>query len=185
MEQEIVRLDPAEIAAERIRFRYWEYDDLDFVFRMNSDREVMRFFPAVMTKEESRVFIERVRDRYEEDPFSWYAAELKSTGEVIGMLGLAVPRFQADFTPCTEVGWRLIPRFWGMGLATEGARALIRAAFDVAGSESVYSFTACVNKPSEKVMIRSGMTKVGEFDHPKIMDDSVLKRHVLYRIDKR
>jgi RimJ/RimL family protein N-acetyltransferase len=50
------------------------------------------------------------------------------------------------------------------------------------GIERLYSFTAEVNKPSERVMQKIGMEKLGEFDHPKLTAGSTLCRHVLYGI---
>jgi RimJ/RimL family protein N-acetyltransferase len=49
---------------------------------------------------------------------------------IIGFIGLAIPSFQAVFTPCVEIGWRLSAPHWGKGLATEGARTVVRQAFD-------------------------------------------------------
>ena len=52
-----------------------------------------------------------------------------------------------------------------------------------AGIERLFSFTAKINAPSERVMQKVGMEKAGEFNHPKLSDDSPLCIHVLYKID--
>ena len=109
-----------------------------------------------------------------------YAVELKHSGSLIGLLGFHWADFEADFTPCVEIGWRLVPEAWGYGYATDGARACLKHGFARFGFDRVYSFTACVNFPSQAVMQRVGMRKIAEFNHPKVAPDSILYPHVLY-----
>ena len=157
--------------SERLAFRAWGERDWPFFAAMNANPRVMRFFPAVMTEEESRAMWNRLRAELDEKGYGVYAVELKSSGSLIGLLGFHWADFKADFTPCVEIGWRLVAEAWGHGYATEGARACL---------ERVYSFTVCVNLPSQAVMQRAGMRKTAEFNHPKVAPDSVLYPHVLY-----
>lgn len=78
-----------------------------------------------------------------------------------------------------EIGWRLAADYHNQGYATEGALAVLYMAHEL-GIERVYSFTAKVNLPSERVMQKIGMVKAGEFDHPRLAIDSPLRTHVLY-----
>jgi RimJ/RimL family protein N-acetyltransferase len=48
--------------------------------------------------------------------FGLCAAQLRETGELAGSIGLPIPAFEAHFTPCVEIGWRLAARFWNRGL---------------------------------------------------------------------
>ena len=72
-----------------------------------------------------------------------------------------------------------VMRFFPAGM-TEGATACLEHGFARLGLDRVYSFTACVNLPSQAVMQRAGMRKTAEFNHPKVAPDSVLYPHVLY-----
>ena len=109
---------------------------------------------------------------------------MKSTGEFIGYVGLAVPGFEAHFTPCVEIGWRLATPYWNLGLATEGARAVLDYAFSTVGLNEVVSFTVPANVRSRRVMEKLGLTHnpSDDFDHPRLPPDHPLRRHVLYRI---
>lgn len=107
---------------------------------------------------------------------------LKSTGHFIGYVGLHEIGFDAEFTPGVEIGWRLAADYHNKGYATEAAKEVLRLA-KIKGIERLFSFTADINKPSERVMQKIGMEKVGEFDHPKLSAESPLCRHILYRID--
>jgi RimJ/RimL family protein N-acetyltransferase len=99
-----------------------------------------------------------------------------------GFVGLAVPGFEAHFTPCVEIGWRLAAEHWGRGYAPEAARATLDFAFGEAGLEEVVSFAVPENVRSRRVMEQIGMTRrpADDFDHPNAPDG--LRRHVLYRI---
>lgn len=106
-----------------------------------------------------------------------YAVEIKATGEFIGYVGLHEIGFEADFTPGIEIGWRLAADYHNHGYATEAAKAALTLAKD-SGIRRLYSFTAKINIPSERVM-----QKIKEFAHPKLPSHSPLRTHVLYSID--
>lgn len=94
-----------------------------------------------------------------------------------------VPTFEAHFTPCVEIGWRLARDVWGQGYATEAARAVLDHAFAALALDEVVSLTVLANLPSRAVMERIGMTRspADDFDHPRLPPGHVLRRHVLYR----
>jgi ribosomal-protein-alanine N-acetyltransferase len=96
---------------------------------------------------------------------------------------LAVPGFEAHFTPAVEVGWRLARSAWGKGYATEAARAALTFGFEQVGLEEIVAFTAVGNQRSRAVMERLGMSHApaDDFDHPGIPAGHPLRRHVLYR----
>jgi RimJ/RimL family protein N-acetyltransferase len=101
-----------------------------------------------------------------------------------GFIGLSVPSFEAEFTPCVEVGWRLAADCWGAGYATEGAQAAIAFGFDALILSEIVSFTVPGNLRSRRVMERLGMSRspTDDFDHPSLPLGHPLRRHVLYRL---
>lgn len=150
---------------------------------MNADPQVMRYFPSTLTVEESDALLERIGLHFERHGFGLWAVDDKATGEFAGYIGLAVPSFEADFTPCVEIGWRLSAQFWNRGLATEGAASVLRFAFEILRLEEVVSFTTATKLPSRRVMEKLGMVHdpSADFDHPRIPDGHPLRRQVLYR----
>lgn len=171
------------IETPRLILRRWKPEDAAPFAAMNADPEVMRHFPSVLTREESDAGITRNNARFDRDGFGFWAAELRATSEFIGFIGLAVPSFEARFTPCVEVGWRLTARFWNQGLATEGARASLRYGFDALRLDEIVAFTTPGNAASRRVMEKCGMTHDprDDFDHPRLAEGHPLCRHVLYR----
>ena len=170
------------ISTERLGLRRWIDSDANPCIEMNKDKEVMKFFPKAQTAEETLAMIERIRSRFEENDFGFYAVEKKSTREFIGLTGFGIPNFESFFTPCIEIGWRFKKEEWGRGYATEAANACIEYGFNILAFDKLVSFTSTLNINSEKVMKRIGMNKIGEFNHPLIETDNRLCRHVLYQI---
>jgi RimJ/RimL family protein N-acetyltransferase len=107
-----------------------------------------------------------------------------SRSEFIGFVGLAVvSRFEAHFTPCVEIGWRLAREHWGRGYATEAARAALEFGFRDLALKEIVSFTVPANLRSRAVMERIGMTRSpdDDYEHPLLPEGHPLRRHVLYR----
>ena len=175
---------PMDIETARLLLRNWRTEDFEPFARMNQDPLVMRVFPATLPTEESREKAERSARVLAEQGWGCWAVELKAEAAFIGFIALAEPSFEAHFTPCVEIGWRLANEYWGRGLAPEGARAVLDLAFDRLGLEEVVSFTSATNAPSRRVMEKLGMSRdpADDFDHPRIPPDHLLCRHVLYRI---
>jgi RimJ/RimL family protein N-acetyltransferase len=165
-----------ELRTERLLLRRWRESDREPFAALNADPEVMRYFPAPLSREESDAFVDRVEARFEESGFGLWA--LERDGEFLGYTGLA-PAEGLPFSPALEVGWRLTRRAWGHGYATEAARAALAVGLEVA--DSVVSFTAVTNERSWRVMERLGMRREGTFEHPRVPVGSPLRPHYLYR----
>ncbi len=170
------------IETDRLILRSWKSDDLPLFVAMNKDARVMRYFPATLTDEQTESFYNRIQSEFERNGWGLYAVELKSSGMFIGYVGLHEIGFDADFTPGVEIGWRLAADYHNQGLATEAAKEVLKMAKQK-GLQRLYSFTAKQNTPSERVMQKIDMIKVGEFEHPNLSADSPLITHVLYQID--
>jgi RimJ/RimL family protein N-acetyltransferase len=110
--------------------------------------------------------------------------EIPGITRFAGFIGLAIPRFEAHFTPCIEIGWRLDAEHWNRGYATEGARAALEFGFVSLQVDEIVSFTATGNLRSRRVMEKIGMTRSpsDDFDHPALPEGHPLRRHVLYRL---
>lgn len=170
------------IITERLIIRHWKDDDSEPFIEMNSDPQVMKYFPDIMSKEQTFQFVSRITQHFEEHGYGLFAVQEKACGEFIGFIGFSHPRFESYFTPCVEIGWRLCAKYWGKGLATEGARACLEYGFTTLNFDKVYSFTAVPNIPSVNVMKKIGLKHIGEFNHPMLNEESWLSRHLLYCI---
>lgn len=172
------------IETRRLILRGWEPRDREPFARLNSDPRVMEFMPHRLSPSESDLLVNRIEDHFRRHGFGLYAAELRQGQLFIGYIGLSVPGFKARFTPCVEIGWRISADQWGRGLATEGAKAVVRHAFEFLELEDLVSFTVPANVRSTRVMEKIGMTHnpPDDFDHPDLPEGHPLRRHVLYRL---
>jgi ribosomal-protein-alanine N-acetyltransferase len=170
------------LTTPRLRLRPWRESDLAPFAAMNADPLVMEHFPAVQAREESDAFAQRAMALIERQGWGHWALEVVGGEPFIGFAGLSVKTFEAPFTPCTEVGWRLARAAWGHGYATEAAQAAVAFGFSELRLAEIVSYTTLRNSRSIAVMERLGMRRDIEFDHPLIPEGIPQRRHVLYRL---
>jgi RimJ/RimL family protein N-acetyltransferase len=172
------------VRTARLLLRRWREEDKPPFAAMNADPQVMEHFPGLLSREESDMRVERMQRHFEDWGFAQWAVEIPGITPFAGFIGLSVPQFEAAFTPCVEIGWRLAAEFWGHGYATEGALAALKFGFETLKLEEILSWTTTANTRSRRVMERIGMTHdaSGDFDHPSLPEGHRIRRHVLYRI---
>jgi ribosomal-protein-alanine N-acetyltransferase len=173
-----------ELSTPRLRLRRWRTTDRELFAAINADPVVMAHFRAPLDRRESDQLIDSIEAGFERNGFGLWAVEVRESAEFVGFTGLAVPSFEAHFTPAVEVGWRLARPAWGHGYATEAARASLAFGFEQLGLGGVVSFTGVGSVRSRAVMERLGMSRdpKDDFDHPCIDEGDPLRPHVLYRI---
>jgi len=171
------------IATPRLLLRPWRDSDREPFAAMNADPEVMEFFVATQTREQSNETVDQIMAHQRAHGFCFFAAELHGEAEFIGFIGISTVPFEAIFTPAVEIGWRLARPYWYRGLATEEAQAALRYGFDAAGCREIAAYTAAHNMRSRRVMEKMGMwhDEGCDFDHPRVPIGNPLRRQVLYR----
>jgi len=170
--------------SERLGFRNWKNSDIEEFAKLCADEEVMKHFPSILSREEVLNLIERMKQHYLDRAYTYFATEILDTQEFIGMIGLANQEYETPFTPATDIGWRLKRSAWGNGYATEGAKRCLDFAFNELNIEKIISVCTISNWKSENVMKKIGMTKKGEFDHPKMIAHPEYLKHYCYEIVK-
>jgi len=172
-----------DIETPRLLLRRWRETDFDAFAKINANKDVMRFFPDVYDKERTKQLYDIIQEEFQELEYGLYAVEEKSSGNFIGFIGFHWARFDVDFCPCVEIGWRLDKDYWNRGYATEGAKACLKHGFARLGFDRVYSFTAVENVPSQRVMQKIGMRVYKYFEHPEVPEENPLRPHVCYVIE--
>ena len=174
------------LRTERLILREWRPEDREPFAALNSDPRVMECMPALLPRAQSDALARRSEQHFAKHGFGPWAVEVPDVAPFVGFVGLSVPAFDAHFTPCVEIGWRLAAEHWGHGYATEAALASARFAFDELEMTELVSFTTPQNVRSRAVMRRIGMThdEADDFDHPRLPPGHRLRRHVLYRLTR-
>jgi len=167
---------------KRLILRQWQESDIAPFVEMNSDPEVMKYFPEIWSFDKSLKMYNDCQSN--ESDFGFYPAEEKISGEFIGFVGLNNPVHMPN---CVEIGWRLRKEFWGKGYATEAAKKWLSIGFDEYGLDEIISFTTPQNIKSQEVMKRIGMKRdeKRDFFHTKIPKEHPLAFHVLYVLQKK
>ncbi|HSZ40639.1 MAG TPA: GNAT family N-acetyltransferase [Trebonia sp.] len=146
----------------RLVLRRFTPDDVDNLFRLNSDPEVMRYLtggkptPREEIRDQVIPFHLAVYGRL--DRLGTWAAESAATGEFLGWFHFR-PGPDGD-TANVDLGYRLRRAAWNKGYATEGSRALIGMGFTDLGVGRVFAHTMTVNAASRRVMEKCGLTLV-------------------------
>lgn len=178
------------IQTERLVLRSWSEEDFEPFAQLNADERVREYFPGILSRQESDALAKSITEHMQRCGWGLWATELIQTGEFIGFIGLLEVDFKAPFNasaPAVEIGWRLGFNHWGKGYATEGALAALRYGFETLKLEEIVSFTVVKNQRSRHVMEKIGMhyNPEDDFDHPKLSIDHPLRRHVLYRLERK
>lgn len=174
--------NPYLFTTRRLGFRTWQPFDLDDFAAINADWEVMRFFQKPLSRDETLAMMERMLLLFEEKGYCYFAVDLLENRELIGTIGLGWKTFEADFTPCVDIGWRIARKHWNQGLTTEGAFACLDFAKQK-GIAQVLSMASVGNAASIQVMKKIGMDHWKDFDHSELRDFPNIQHCTLYRIN--
>ena len=174
-----------QLGTKRLVLRQWQLSDYAEFAQMNSNPLVMKYLPAHLSVAESNTLADRCAAYISRNGWGLWAVALGDSQQFIGFVGLSIPRATLPFSPCTEIGWRLSHKYWGMGYATEAAERALEYAFTDVGLGKVVSFTTVHNEPSRNVMRKLGLTNThNNFPHPSVATNSPLQEHVLYTITR-
>ena len=147
----------------RLVLRQFTEDDVDNLFNLNSDPEVMRYLtggtptPREEIRDQILPFHLGIYGRL--DRLGTWAAESSATGEFLGWFHYR-PGHGSDDLTNIELGYRLRRSAWNRGYATEGSRALVSMGFTDLGVERVFALTMTVNTASRGVLQKCGLTLV-------------------------
>ena len=173
-----------DIVTDRLRLRAWRQADRAPFAALNADPRVMEHFQSPLARGRSDALARQIEAHFERHGFGLWAVEVPGIADFAGFIGLSIPHFEAHFTPCVEVGWRLAAEHWGKGYATEGAAAALQYGFETLHLGEIVAVTVPGNVRSRRVMEKIGMVRSAgdDFDHPLVSAGHPLRRHVLYRI---
>jgi ribosomal-protein-alanine N-acetyltransferase len=144
------------LETDRLLVREYVEEDAEAFFKLNTDPEVLRFVPdkALLNVEQARqLLIDHPMADYRKHGFGRGACILKSTGEQIGFAGLKY----LDELGEIDVAYRLLPAYWGQGLATEAALASVRYGFVDLGLKRIIGLVMPENIASVRVLEKAGL----------------------------
>jgi len=165
---------------ERLILREILPTDVDGLFELDSDPEVHRYLgnKPVTDKDQIVEVINFIRQQYVNNGIGRWAIIDKNTNEFVGWTGL---KFVTDLTNNHEnyydLGYRLIKKYWGRGIATETAIASLNYAFEKLNADEIYAMADCDNNSSNKILKKVGLNFIETFDLDGI-------KHNWYKIER-
>jgi [ribosomal protein S5]-alanine N-acetyltransferase len=165
---------------ERLIIREILPTDIDGMFELHSDPEVHIYLgnKTITTKEKIFEVIDFVRQQYIDYGVGRWAIIDKNSNEFIGWTGLEfVIKEINNRRNYYDLGYRLIKRFWGQGIATESAFASLDYAFDKLNAKEVCAIADCENQGSNKILKKVGLKCIETFDLEGV-------KHNWYKIDR-
>jgi len=144
------------LETNRLLLREYLEEDAEAFFELNSDPRVLRFVPDAQlfdVEQARQILIDHPIADYQKHGFGRGACILKSTGQQIGFAGL---KFLEELEE-VDVAYRLLPTFWGQGLATEAALASVRYGFAKLGLKRIIGLAMPENIASIRVLEKAGL----------------------------
>jgi ribosomal-protein-alanine N-acetyltransferase len=156
---------------ERLILRLLDKKDVDAIFAMRSDPEVMRFIRAPQNRIETVNWLNLVSSRWESDRIGFCAIIEKQTDKLVGWCGL----WRLKETNELEIGYAIAKNVWGKGFATEAAQVFLRYAFEQLKTEKIVAVAEPENASSRRVMEKLGMkfVRLGEFYNRQLVQYAI------------
>ena len=173
------------IETERLILRGWGEEDRAPYIAMMADPRVMATLGPVMTPAEADAKIDNHNRALAEHGVTRFAVERRADGVFLGYCGPRRVQFDCPVKDEYEIGWGLANEHWGLGYATEAARAVKSWAAEQGNISRLFSFTTPTNHRSQALMQRIAMVRRPEldFDHPHLDRDDPLRPHMVYALE--
>ncbi len=162
------------LETDRLILRPLDEKDVDAIFAMRSDPEVMRFIREPQNRDESANWVELVSSRWEKEQIGFCAILEKPSQKFVGWCGI----WKLKETGELEIGYAVAKEFWGKGFATEAALKFLDYAFEKLEPEKIVAVTRPENAASRRVMEKLGMNfiKTDTFYDQTLVQYAVTKK---------
>ena len=154
------------IITERLILRKLTRDDVDNIFLLDSNPDVMKYVgvPAVSNKAESEKMIDNILNQYQKNGTGRLAVIEKESNQFIGWSGIKLLTDEVNgFKNVYELGYRFLPEFWGKGYATESAKASLDLGFNQLNADKIYAYADVENQSSNHILTKIGFENKGSF----------------------
>ncbi len=141
------------LETDRLILRPLDEEDVDAIFAMRSDAEVMRFIREPQNRDESANWVELVSSRWEKEQIGFCAILEKPSEKFVGWCGI----WKLKETGELEIGYAVAKEVWGKGYATEAALKFLDYAFEKLEPEKIVAVARPENAASRRVMEKLGM----------------------------
>jgi RimJ/RimL family protein N-acetyltransferase len=149
--------------SERIIFRCWDINDIEYAKKLWGDTEVTRYIggPFDLKRIENRLKLEV--ENQQKYGIQYWPIFSKNTNDFIGCCGL---RPYKNGIETREIGFHLCKKYWGNGYASEAAKRVLKYAFEVLGTNRVFAGHNPNNANSKRTLEKLGFRYIGDEYYP-------------------
>lgn len=175
------------IETERFTFREIDMQDIDDLYEVDGDPEVMKYLGGVTLENRDQIIpiIENIRKQYVDNGLGRWAIIDKLSGDMLGWGGLKYETSLSEMGPYYDLGYRLKRQHWGKGIASENAFASLRYGFEVLKLDKINAGAHIDNLASNRILQKIGMTQGARFNWGadphnwyEITREEYLKHHI-------
>ncbi len=148
------------LETDRMILRPPKNEDEYFFYHLNKDEEVMKYIRPTMDREQSKAYFLQACE-ITNDQIGYRIAIDKSSAEFVGWFMMK----PFEDPKKMEFGYRLMKRFWGQGLATEGSLVMKNYAFSELKLDQLVAVTHPENEASVNVLHKVGFEYKGPAHH--------------------
>jgi ribosomal-protein-alanine N-acetyltransferase len=152
------------IETKRLQMREFTLDDVDAVYEFSTCSDVTQFtgdWGVVKNKNDAEKLIRTVwLAEYRKYGYARYALIHKGDRKVIGFCGI---KFEPELG-LPDIGYRMMPEYWGKGLGTEAVRAALKYAREVLGLQKIVGEVVDQNTASNKLLLKVGFRLVDSYE---------------------
>ena len=163
------------LETERLILRPMTKDDVEDVFKMRRDDEIMQFIrEPIVSRREAEDWVKMISSRWSKDGIGFCCLIEKTSGNFAGWCGL----WQLKESQEIEVGYAIVKDFWRKGFASEAAKAVLGYGFNELNLDRIVAVARPENAGSRGVMEKVGMRfdYIGKFYDRDLVHYSITKK---------
>ena len=166
------------LITERLSLRELRRSDAADVLVFRGDPEVQRYnAPVSQSVADVHELMDELDTEWADRTGICWAVTLKGSDTVIGLFGL---HHWSRFHRRAEVGYDLAHAYWGQGIGTEAARAIVEFGFRRMDLNRIYAGTIADNRPSVRLLEKVGFTREGTRRQHSWEDDGTFHDSAMY-----
>ncbi|CAM9476120.1 unnamed protein product, partial [Ectocarpus fasciculatus] len=160
------------ITTPRLILRDLQESDCPGMHAMGTDPAVCAALgiSCALDSTETLGHIRSVQAQYKSNGFGRYAMLDRESGSFLGWAGLKIENNVNGRASFIDLGYRMLPQYWGRGYATEASRALVSYGFDVLGVDTICAYVESSNPSSRRVAEKAGLRVTGTFDGERMKE---------------
>jgi len=136
-----------------------EKSDTDSLFQLTGDQRVMEYFPKVLNYSETNKMVDEILSQYEKHGYCYWKLLRNNRFDFIGIAGLLHQEIDGNVE--TEISYRIRPRYWNRGFASEAAQACKEYAEKVLHKSKLISIIHPKNTASKRIATKLGAKQSG------------------------